>query len=77
MEKYISGAVFCAAASILQSAKYIAAAVYMAGNAAQSRELFQSGLEYVGPGPDIMAAAALACGVLLIVWGIIDSRHGK
>lgn len=75
MEKFISGAVFCTAASMLESAKYIAAAVYMAGNASQSKELFQNGLSYVGPGPDIMAAAALACGILLIIWGIIDSRE--
>ena len=74
MEKYISGAIFCMIAAILQSAKYIATAVYMSGLGTQSRELFQSGLEYVGPGPDIMAAAAIACGALLIVWGIIDSR---
>lgn len=74
MEKLISGAVFCAAASMLESAKYIAAAVYMAGNASQSRELFQNGISYVGHSPDIMAAAALACGMLFIIWGIIDSH---
>ena len=74
MEKYISGAVFCMITAILESAKYIAAAAYMSGNASQSGELFQEGLSYVGSGLNIMAVAALACGILLIIWGIIDSR---
>ena len=46
----------------------------MSGNASQSGELFQEGLSYVGSGLNIMAVAALACGILLIIWGIIDSR---
>lgn len=77
MEKYVSGAMFYLIASVMQSAKYISAAVYMAGNASQSRELFQSGLKYVGAGPDIMAAIAVGVGSLLIVWGIVDSRKNR
>ena len=77
MEKCISGAVLCLAAALLETVKYLSAAVYMSGNASQSRELFAGGLRYVGNGPDIMAAAALAAGVLLVTWGIMDSNKRK
>ncbi len=77
MEKCISGAVLCLAAALVESAKYLSAAVYMAGNASQSRELFEGGLKYVGNAPDVMAAVALAAGMLLITWGIMDTTRRK
>ncbi len=78
MEKYISGAVFCLIAAMIRGTKYISAALFMAGNASQSRELFASGLKYIGSEPDITAALALACGILLISWGIMDScKHNR
>ena len=76
MEKCISGAVFCPAA-VLESSKYISAAVYMSGNTSQGKELFADGLQYIGAGPDIMAALALAAGVLLVTWGLIEANSRK
>ncbi len=77
MEKCISGAVFCLAAAVLESSKYISAAVYMSGNTSQGKELFSDGLQYIGAGPDIMAALALAAGVLLVTWGLIEANRRK
>lgn len=73
MDKYIAGALLCSSAALLQGMKYIAAAIYMAGNASQSRELFQNALRYVGSGPDIMAVLSLLCGALFLIWGITES----
>ena len=77
MEKLISGSLFCLTAAAARSVKYLSAAIYMAGNASQSRELFANGLRYVGGGPDITAAFALICGVILIAWGIADTHKKK
>ena len=77
MEKFISGAVFCLAAVMAKCVKYVSAALYMSGNASQSRELFASGLRYVGGELDITAALALACGLILLAWGIMDRSEKK
>ncbi len=77
MEKLISGALFCLTAAVARSVKYLSAALYMAGNASQSRELFASGMRYIGSGPDVMASFALICGVMLLIWGIRDMSGRK
>lgn len=77
MEKMISGALFCLTAAMLKSAKYLSAALYMAGNASQSRELFANGLRYVGSGPDATAAVSLVLGVILLIWGIADTHKTR
>lgn len=63
---------------IVQCGKYISAAVYMSGSASQSRELFKSGLDYVGPWLDYVSAAALLAGLLLaMAESVISIKNRK
>lgn len=77
MGKIGAGTSFCILAAVIQCAKYLAAAVYLSGNASQSRELFRSGLGYVGRWPDVMSVIALVCGAVFMAWGIIESIRKK
>lgn len=71
------GAVFCLIAAILLAAKYLSAAILMSGGPSHSRELYLLGLDFVGPPLSIAAAAALAAGLLFLVWGLVrDARSG-
>ncbi|MBR3146528.1 MAG: hypothetical protein IKF54_00100 [Eubacterium sp.] len=72
MIKMGSGLVFCMLAGILESARYIAAAIYMSGGATQSRELYVSGLGYVGMRLEILAAVSICAGAALLIWAATD-----
>ena len=79
-DKLNGGIRFLCLAGIIQSAKYISAAVYMSGGSSMSRDLFENGLRYIGPGPDIMSAVAGLFGLVLIALSVkedIDRRKGK
>lgn len=78
--KLDSGIRLLTLAGMLQCGKYIAAAVFMSGAASQSRELFMSGLGYMGQRLDIMSAVAALAGLVLVAVYIkesIDNRKGK
>lgn len=75
MFKMVAGAVSWLLAGMLESARYVAAAVYMSGGATQSRELFNSGLSYVGMRLEILAAVAFCAGAALIIWAAADQRR--
>lgn len=75
MDKCIIGSVLLAVSGVLFGMKYMTAAIYMAGGASQSRELFASGWKYTGNGLLIAAAMALAAGVLFIALGEYEKRR--
>lgn len=72
MNKLGAGIALIMSGCIMQSAKFIAAAIYMSGTASQSKDLFENGLEYVGSRLDIMAALAACAGVAFVVWYLTD-----
>ena len=79
-DKLNGGIRFMCLAGIIQSVKYISAAIYMSGSDSMSRDLFENGLTYVGSGLDIMSALAGFLGLILIslyIKGSIDDRKGK
>lgn len=72
--KRLAGAIFCLIAALLEAGRYIAAAVYVSGMTTWSSDMFATGLEYVGDTLKYLAIAALAVGILYIVWGELDER---
>lgn len=71
----ISGAILVLAAAILESAKHIAAALYLNETSEWSEEMFRTGLEYVGNELSFCAIACGAVGFALIAYGVIKSLH--
>ena len=65
------GAVLCLMASILMSAKYIAAAVFMSNVSSWSSDLFKGGLSNVGAPLTIAAVASLIAGIVFLGYGIV------
>ncbi|MBS5988027.1 hypothetical protein [Clostridium sp.] len=68
MNKRGVGAIFCLIASILFSARYIAAAIFMSGVLSWDAGLFQAGLEYVGTPLLYLSILSLIVGVGYLVW---------
>lgn len=68
-----TGAVLLAVAAFLHGVRYLSAAVLGSGLAGgRSSELFGVMLQYVGPGLDRWAIAALVVGVAFLVGGEIS-----
>lgn len=74
MDRNGSGTRLIILSGILEGIKYLSAAIYMSGSASQSRELFESGLKYVGMKLDVFAAAALLLGAAIIVYEEFERR---
>ena len=69
------GVIFCLISTILVSAKYISAAMFMSNLATQDASLFKNGLEYVGPFLSIEAIIAMIIGILFLGYGLYtDSK---
>ena len=69
------GVIFCLISSILVSAKYISAAMFMSNLATQDASLFKNGLDYVGPFLSIEAILAMIIGILFLGYGLYtDSK---
>ena len=64
------GAIFCLISSILISAKYISAAMFVSGATAVDAVLFKAGWEYVGPFLTVAAFFALVVGILFLGYGL-------
>ncbi len=72
------GTVFCLISALLISAKYISAAVFMSSVPSWSSDLFNAGLEYVGPFLSIASFCALVVGVLFLGYEIYkDIKENK
>ena len=75
-----SGIRLLSLAGMLQCCRYIAASIYMGGGVSQSRELFESGLSYIGARLEILSAASALAGLVLTAIYIreyMDNRKGK
>lgn len=64
------GVIFCLISSILISAKYIAAAIFMGNISNKDSISFSEGLEYVGPFLTIVSFVALIMGILFLGYGL-------
>ena len=71
------GAIFCLMAALLMAARYMAAAIFMSGISSWNVDLFQAGLECVGPALPIAGWLALIVGVIFLGVGIYEDRKGK
>ena len=71
------GAVFCLISSILMSARYIAAAIFMSNTSSWSGELFNEALSYVGSPLTVAAIAALIAGIGFLGFGMIRDTDSK
>lgn len=71
------GAIFCLISSILISAKYISAAIFMANISNKDAYEFAAGLEYVGPFLTIASLISLIVGITFLVYGLYQSIKGK
>ena len=71
------GAVFCLMSSILISAKYISASIFMGNISAKDAVLFAEGLDYVGSFLTI-AFISLIVGILFLGYGLYqDIKKNK
>ena len=77
MNKLGAGILLVILGGFMHSIRVIAAALYMSGAASQSRELFKAGLDYVGNDQDILAAAAVLAGIVIIAVYLHDSYRKK
>ena len=69
------GVIFCLISTILFSAKYISAAIFMSNIATKDASLFKKGLEYVGPFLSIEDILAMIIVILFLGYGLYtDSK---
>lgn len=71
------GAVFFLISTILISAKYISAAIFMSNVTSKDELLFSSGLEYVGPFLSTVSFIALIIGILFLGYGLYLDKKGS
>lgn len=71
------GAIFCLISSILISAKYIAASIFMGNISNKDAVLFAAGLEYVGPFLTIASLISLITGILFLGYGLYQDIKGN
>lgn len=72
------GTIFCLMSSILISAKYISASIFMGNISNKDAILFATGLEYVGPFLTIAALVSLIVGILFLGYGLYqDIKQDK
>lgn len=77
MSKRITGALFCLAASILFSVRYLCAAVHVSEMASWNKALFSNSLSYVGTPLLIASILALIAGAAYLVSAELDERKKK
>jgi hypothetical protein len=73
MSRRTTGVLLLVIASLLYSTRYVAAAIYSSGMSGWGKELFNTMLQYVGPGLPIWSSIAFAAGLLYLVWAEIDA----
>ena len=74
MNKRGVGALFCLMAVLLFSARYIAAAIFMSGVSSWDSDLFNVGLDYVGPSLLILSIISLIVGIIYLVCAEASER---
>lgn len=74
MNKRGTGAIFCLIASIIFSARYITAAVFMSNFASWDNQSFSAGLEYQGSVLLIVSIISLIIGVLYLILAEIEDK---
>lgn len=67
MSKQITGGLFCLAASILFSARYVAAAILVSTMHSWDKDIFSISLNYVGSGLLVASILCLITGVLYLI----------
>ena len=78
MENKIVGAIICFMSTVLISARYISAAIFMSGVVSWNATLFAAGLECVGPFLAIAAGIAFIIGILFLGYGLyLDIKKMK
>lgn len=77
MNKKGVGAVFCLIAAILMSAKYLCAAIFVSNAQSWDAEMFKNAMSYIGPVLPIAAIAALAFGVIFLIWGMFTDTKAE
>ncbi|GLC78180.1 hypothetical protein [Lacrimispora brassicae] len=69
------GSTFCFIASVLFSARYISAAIFMSGlSSTWDSELFASGLEYAGTPLRTLSIVSFIIGVGYLVWAEVSEK---
>ncbi len=71
------GAIFCLIAAVLESAHYIAAAIFMSNVTSWDGALFQEGLRYTGSFLTVTSAAALITGIGFLGYGVFRDFKNK
>lgn len=67
MSRRTTGAMFCLIAAILQSARYISAAIYMSNVSSWNRDMFEDALYYVGSHLSTLATISLILGAAYLL----------
>lgn len=71
------GAIFCLISAVLESTRYIAAAIFMSNVTSWDSSLFQEGLSYTGSSLKVMALIALITGLGFLVSGVLQDLRNK
>ncbi|MFR8069990.1 MAG: hypothetical protein ACLU79_12085 [Clostridium sp.] len=71
------GAIFCLISSILISAKYLSAAIFVSNTSNKDAILFSASLEYVGSFLTIASLIALIIGLLFLGYGLYQDVKGN
>ncbi|MBD5089675.1 MAG: hypothetical protein HDT30_12860 [Clostridiales bacterium] len=74
MNKRGTGTIFCLIGSLLFSARYITAAIFMSNTTSWDATLFEASLEYQGNGLLIFSIISLIIGILYLVWAEIEEK---
>ena len=72
MSRRTTGTVFLAISALLNTARYLTAAIFGSGMMSWSTENFQALLQYVGSDLVIWSAVALVFGVLYLLWAELE-----
>ena len=71
------GAIFCLISAVLESTRYIAAAIFMSNVTSWDSSLFREGLSYTGSSLKVMALIALITGLGFLVSGVLQDLRNK
>jgi hypothetical protein len=77
MSRRAAGIVLVGCAALLESARYLAAAIYGSNMISWNADLFQAMLQYVGNGLVVWSRAMLIVGIVYLVWAEMRVFHSR
>ncbi len=77
MSRRTAGICLIFTAAFLYAVRYLSAAIFGAGVASWSEDLFQAMFRYVGSGLSVASTFALIAGIAYLVWAEVEAFRSK